>query len=124
MNCPYCQRPADRVTGKEIYPHRPDLAKKKFWRCAPCRAWVGCHAATWHPLGRLANAELRQAKMLAHAAFDPLWNRGRRSRSEAYAWLASQLGMTSSECHIGMFDVEDCRRVVKCCLEYERAGRG
>lgn len=46
--CPYCQRPSLLVTGKTIYPHRPDLVAKRFWQCAPCDAYVGCHP----PAGR------------------------------------------------------------------------
>lgn len=73
--CSYCNKPAELVTGKEIYPHRPDLYPKKFWRCRPCTAYVGCHKPNagygdgTRPLGRLANAELRAAKSAAHAAF-------------------------------------------------------
>lgn len=64
------------------------------------------------PLGRLANAELRQAKRAAHAAFDPLWQSRRMSRRSAYAWLAQQLGIAVEDCHIGMFDTESCQRVI------------
>jgi len=113
--CPYCQRDAVKVTGKEIYPHRPDLYAKTFYECDPCDAYVGCHPGTDTPLGRLADPELREAKQRAHATFDPIWKSGRMSRSGAYSWLASQLGIKKSECHIGMFDVEQCRRVVEVC---------
>jgi hypothetical protein len=34
---------------------------------------VGCHKGTTKPLGRLADAELREWKKRAHAAFDPVW---------------------------------------------------
>lgn len=111
MNCDYCGKPAELVTGDEIYPHRPDLSRLRFWRCEPCDAHVGCHRGTTRPLGRLANAELRRAKMAAHAAFDPLWKSGRMSRSEAYAWLADRLGIEADVCHIGMFDVAMCELV-------------
>ena len=119
MRCHYCQQPAELVTGEAIYPHRPDLAAKKFWRCVPCAAYVGCHPGTDEPLGRLANAELRSAKMAAHAAFDPLWSGGRMKRSQAYGWLAKQLGKPKKETHIGWFDLESCRRVVRICASDE-----
>lgn len=115
VTCPYCSRPALLVGGKAIYPHRPDLYEKQFYQCAPCGAYVGCHPGTTKPLGRLANAELRQAKMEAHAAFDPVWKEGGKRRSDAYAGLAKQLGISKDDCHIGMFDVELCRRVVEIC---------
>ncbi len=110
--CPYCESTSELVTGKRIYPHRLDLAKKRFYLCEDCDAYVGCHPKSTRPLGRLANAELRQWKMKAHAAFDPLWKRGPMTRSEAYAWLAEELGIPAEECHIGLFDVETCCRVV------------
>jgi hypothetical protein len=113
--CPYCGKPASLVVGRVIYPHRSDLADKPVWACLPCGAWVGCHPGTKRPLGRLADADLRKAKMAAHAAFDPLWRSGEMRRKAAYAWLAKQLGITGKEAHIGMFDLATCRRVVETC---------
>lgn len=107
------------VSGNVIYPHRSDLFYKRFWLCAPCDAYVGCHEGTERPLGRLANAELRRAKMAAHAVFDPLWRNGHMKRSQAYGWLADQLGIPCTECHIGEFDVDRCRLVVALCNFYE-----
>lgn len=82
---------------------------------------------------------LREARRAAHAAFDPLWlgaialspycstmklagrGSGRRrkahrricrtARRRAYEWLAEQMGMIVAECHIRMFDADQCRRV-------------
>lgn len=126
INCDYCDRPAELVSGADIYAHRPDLADKKIWRCLPCGAYVGCHPRANKkgrggqgdgavPLGRLANAELRRAKMAAHAAFDPLWKSKSMRRKEAYAWLATQLGISVDNCHIGMFDVDGCNAVIQVC---------
>lgn len=103
------------VKGEVIYPHRRDLYEKPFYLCAPCDAYVGCHPGTINPLGRLANAELRRAKKAAHAAFDPKWREGGMKRQQAYKWLSEQLGITREECHIGMMDVDLCRRVVEVC---------
>lgn len=122
--CPYCFKPAELVGGSTIYPHRPDLFGLKFWNCSACDAYVGCHKkGAWiterkqHsdgtlPLGRLANAELRRVKGWAHDAFDPLWRNGIMSRRDAYAWLAGRLGIQTQDCHIGMFDVAQCRSVI------------
>lgn len=116
VTCPYCQKAAEHVKGRTLYPTRLELAYKDFWRCAPCKAWVGCHARTTHPLGRLANAQLRKAKQAAHAALDPLWLSGPKGkRSLVYKRLAAAMGLPESECHIGMFDIEQCERVVKLC---------
>ena len=64
-------------------------------------------------MGRLANAELRAAKSAAHAEFDPLWKEGWMTRKEAYHKLSCELGIPMSDCHIGMFDVEQCRKVIE-----------
>lgn len=113
--CPYCGGVAGRVDGDVIYPHRLDLKAKQFYLCVKCDAYVGCHPGTTIPLGRLANAELRAAKIAAHTTFDRLWRRGPMSRKEAYAWLAGKLDIPVQYCHIGHFDVTDCRRVVDVC---------
>lgn len=115
ISCPYCQRPARLVLGSVVYPHRKDLQGKRFWACMACDAYVGCHQGSTTPFGRLANAELRRAKQAAHVAFDALWKSGKFSRREAYQWLATQLGVTSEECHIGKFDLKQCKRVVAVC---------
>lgn len=112
IRCDYCDRPPDRVTGHEIYPHHPDLRAKHFWLCRPCKAYVGCHPGSDRSLGRLANAELRLWKQRAHAAFDPLWKSGKMKRRQAYIWLAEKLGRSEANTHIGMFDVELCKQVI------------
>lgn len=115
VSCPYCGEAARLVTGRELYPHRPDLRSKRFWMCGPCEAWVGCHenSPRHAPLGRLANAELRALKSRVHAAFDPLWQRRLMTRRQAYRWLADALGIALNECHVGMFDPERCRRALE-----------
>jgi len=124
--CDYCQGKAKLVGGDVIYPHRPDLASKQFWACLPCDAYVGCHPGTVRPLGRLANAELRRAKMSVHAVFDPIWerrlmlkrqtdpryNKG-MARGGRYKKLAELMGIPRAECHVGMFDVARCLKAVE-----------
>jgi hypothetical protein len=126
--CPYCGTFSQKVTGKAIYPHRPDLYGKTFFLCAPCDAYVGCHPGTEKPLGRLADAELRHWKLKAHDAFDPIWRARFERRKEEdphykkgmarggrYKRLAALLGIPKQECHIGMFDVELCKRTIVIC---------
>lgn len=110
--CPYCECHAGLVTGADIYPRRPELASKPFWKCATCAAYVGCHPGTLKPMGRLADAQLRAWKVRAHQVFDRHWKSQGMTRSQAYQWLATELGITQSDCHIGMFDVAQCQRVV------------
>lgn len=109
--CQHCGTESDLVLGSEIYPARPDLHSKKFWRCPTCEAYVGCHPGTIRALGAPSNAMLRRAKMAAHSAFDPLWKSGEMARSDAYGLLANLLGIPKSKCHIGWMDLETANRV-------------
>lgn len=113
VTCDYCNQSAELVSGAVIYPHRSDLKSLRFYRCAPCGAWVGCHPGTIRPLGRLADAALRAAKSRVHAAFDPYWKGTKNhTRGKCYARLAQDLGISQEQCHIGMFDVDLCERAL------------
>lgn len=117
--CPYCGNYAKITDGKEIYPKIPTLAKKLFYKCDPCNAYVGCHGSSDKPLGTLANTQLRGLRSSAHSAFDSLWRGGGRAmtRSDAYRWLQSEMNLSSDDCHIGQFDDTQCRRVVSIILQ-------
>lgn len=121
--CLYCQQPAKLVSGEAIYEHRPDLWNLSFWSCGPCKAWTGCHKGTDRPLGRLADNELRALKSRAHAAFDPLWKWGSFDRQGAYLWLSKKLNVPLEHCHIGMFDAEQCRKVIAISFEEQSKQR-
>ena len=114
--CPYCNKESEGVDGTAIYPHRPDLSHKWFYQCLPCDAYVGCHPDTKNSLGRLANAELRKWKSIAHRVFDPLWRDGHMKRKEAYKALAEVMNIHPNDCHIGMFDVDQCKKVYSICM--------
>lgn len=94
-----------------------------MFRCLTCEATVGMHPFTNIPLGTLATRAMRSARTAAHAAFNPLFESGAMKRTQAYTWLAAQLGIANVEqCHIGLFDIETCIRVVEVCRAYEPAG--
>ena len=125
--CSYCNAPAVfHASSAAVYGGR-DYGP--VWACTPCQAWVGCHGTTDKPLGRLANKALRQAKMAAHAAFDPIWQAKQRrdglikghARGKGYKWLAAQLGIEPAHCHVGMMNEGMCRRVVEVCQPFRRA---
>jgi hypothetical protein len=126
--CRYCLLPAVLLkAGEPGYPYQRDYGP--IWTCTPCGAWVGCHPGTENALGGLANAELRAAKMAAHAAFDPLWRakmeREGCSKSHArkagYRWLSQQLGIPYTQTHIGYMNLEECQRVVEVCNNRKKA---
>ena len=108
--CPYCERPAVFVDSSEVYNGR---SYGMIYLCKPCWAYVGVHKGTDKPLGRLADAELRRWKIKAHAVFDPLWKTKQMSRGAAYRHLQNKLGIPKADCHIGMFDVDTCKRVIE-----------
>ena len=110
--CPHCQQSAALVDGSAIYPHRPDLHAKRFYLCAPCGAYVGCHPGTTNALGTPANAQLRAARQRAHAAFDPIWQRGVQTRTRAYKWLAHRMGIEAKAAHIALFNIEQCESAI------------
>jgi len=109
--CPYCGGAAQLVDSAIVYHGR---SYGLIWDCRPCDAYVGVHKNGTGdvPLGRLADAELRRWKVLAHAAFDPLWKTGGMARGAAYALLARLVGVPADQAHIGMFDVAQCRLLV------------
>lgn len=111
--CPYCKSATVLATGLDIYPHRDDLWDKNFYRCTPCGAYVGCHPGTRNALGTPANFMLRRLRNAAHQAFDPLWRMHGISRTTAYHWLAEQLGIPATSCHVAWFDAPQCERVVQ-----------
>lgn len=80
------------TTGAEIYPHRPDLAGKSFWRCDRCRNYVGCHPNSITPLGCIPDPPMRDARNHIHALLDPIWRSKRLSRRHCYARLTEILG--------------------------------
>lgn len=123
--CPYCGEVTIHCNDAIIYGRTYGTM---IYVCLKCDAYVGCHKP--HPkqaLGRLANAELRAAKISAHAAFDSLWkrkisqgNKRQIARNLAYKWLSKQMGIERDYCHIGMFDVAECNQVIEICKPFLR----
>lgn len=106
--CNYCGRHAELHGGLAVYPDRKDLEDRQFWVCWPCDAWVGCKKGTDEPYGELADEELREARIAAHKAFDPVWQNELMTKLDAYNWLAQELGIVPSACQIGLLTVEGC----------------
>lgn len=109
--CDYCGTAAELVDSKVIYGRSYGMA----YLCPKCGAYVGCHAGTTRPLGRLADAKLREWKKRAHAAFDPIWQSNTLTRRQAYSWLAGKMGLPVEQTHIGYFNVAQCKEVVRLC---------
>lgn len=112
--CDYCGKEAILAGGNEIYPHRKDLYNRKFWLCKSCNAYVGTHK-NHTPLGKLANKDLRIKRIEAHSVFDHIWKKNIKSRDETYKWLSKKLEISTKQCHIGMFDLDMCEKVISIC---------
>lgn len=110
--CPYCGAVAKFSSTCEIYGRDYGMA----YICAnypSCDAYVGVHQGTDKALGRMADRELREWKKRVHAVFDPYWKSKQLKRVHAYSRLARLLGIEVKDCHVGMFDVDTCKRAVE-----------
>ncbi len=124
--CPYCGSETEFIDSSFIYGKSYGM----IYICVSCNAYVGVHKGTNKSLGRLANKELREAKKEAHFYFDQIaktklinkiWKEyveGVSNRNKAYLWLSKQLNIEVKDCHIGMFDVDQCKRVIEICKKY------
>ncbi len=120
-SCRFCGGPVVLVENDEIY-GRHFGGWPWLYICRPCEAYVGLHPFTAIPLGTLATADIRNARKLAKAAFNPRWMSGGMSRKDAYSWLAGQLEIADvDQCHIGWFDEAQCHRVIEACKALEVA---
>lgn len=114
--------------------------------CHKAGSWVGTTASGERiysdgtlPLGRLADRTLRGLKKATHQAFDPFWKsyvlwtthpaytkaakHDSARRKVLYQWLADTLGIKYDDCHVGMFDEEQCRKVILICTQLQAAAK-
>lgn len=86
----------------------------KFGMRYACRE-PGCTVVGWDgPTSTPADQETRDARTVAHVAFDGLCRRPDQlmPRSEAYRRLSEFMKLPSGMAHIGMLDKADCKRVI------------
>lgn len=122
--CPYCHSVAKLTDSVIIYKR----SYGNVWICTnypDCDAYVGTHKFDNRtPLGRLANAELREWKKKAHEAFDPLWRSGKMKRNKAYELMQMLMGLTKEQAHIGELDVIQCKILIEKLKQHETTNRG
>lgn len=110
--------------GREIYPHRPDLADLPFWRCDTCRNYVGCHHKTadrTRPMGSIPTKEVSARRRRLHALFDQAWKSGEIGRRELYEAISKAIG---HEYHAGEIrSVEEADRVLDAGVKALRVAR-
>ena len=102
------------TTGREIYPHRPDLSALPFWKCDTCGNYVGCHHKTkdrTRPLGCIPTQEIKDARQYIHVLLDNIWRSKKMRRKEVYAILSEKTGRNYHTANIR--SVEEAREVYK-----------
>lgn len=122
LDCPEC--------GGEMVLRKSHKYPQPFYGCTQfpyCKATHGAHP-DGAPLGIPGNKETKEWRIKAHAALDPKWGRNdsvfdkptqKYRRKVAYNWLAGRLGIKEvrRDCHIAMFDIEKCQKVIAFCEE-------
>jgi len=100
------------VDGREVYPHRSDLADLPFWKCDACGNFVGCHhksAERTRPLGCIPTPDLKRARREIHRLLDSIWTEGWMSRREVYSAISDDIG---HEYHTGdLRSLDEARKV-------------
>ncbi|MDR5776382.1 MULTISPECIES: zinc-finger-containing protein [unclassified Caballeronia] len=129
-DCDYCGNPAVLArAGDDAYPYRDDHGP--LWLCRNCHAWIGVFPRSKRnvPLGRLADARLRELKARLHAALEPLVAAKVRrdgcnvfeARAKAMKWLAGEIGADVEKCSIHTLDADQCARAIAVVDEFQRA---
>jgi hypothetical protein len=118
--CPYCQKEADFFAAEFMPAFVKAQSGSHYWVCVPCEAFVKAHRKNAEfnftgvePMGTLADRKLRALRSRVHDRFDILWGRLGWGRDHAYRWLATRMGISIDDCHVGMFDEEACRKALK-----------
>ncbi len=120
INCPYCGSNASLVSSTIVYNGQDYGLIYLCDKYPECDAYVGVHEGTNQPKGRLANAALREWKIKAHGAFDPLYKSGKMTRKQAYKLMQRLMNMDRKEAHIGNFDIEQRKTLIKKLTEYHQ----
>ena len=118
FRCIECGKQPRLTDGREIYPHRPDLHSKRFYKCDNCNgSYCGCHPDTTTPLGYPCGPETRKARSAAHEKIDPIWREKITSRNKVYAMLADKMGIRRNDCHIAWMTASEARKAASLAQE-------
>ena len=76
---------------------------------------AGCTVVAWeYKSGKTsvpADIGTRNARIMAHRAFDNLWRSGLVGRHQGYKMLSEYMGLPKKKTHIAMFSKEQCQKV-------------
>ena len=114
-HCHLCSGEVRIATHQEVYGR--DFSKWPYlYLCEACGAYVGLHPFTAIPLGTLADKNTRDARKKCKVPFESIWKSGLMTRTQAYYWLASAMGIPARECHFGWFSAEQCHAAYHHCM--------
>ena len=99
---------------------RKDKFGHWFYSCSrfpECQGTHGVHQKTGLPMGTPADKKTRYWRMRAHQALDKYWRDWGLKRWEVYQMLSMAMDLPKEETHIGMFTIDQCKKVVEICNE-------
>lgn len=108
--CPYCNKIAELIKGKEIYPNTETLHNKLFYICKPCDAITQCDEDGITPTGTLANQELRQLRKIVFNNITNISKKQNISYNEFYKSLKKQLNFKVTK--LAKMDLETCKKII------------
>ena len=85
-----------------------------FYGCSTfpeCRGTVGAHR-DGRPKGTPGDRKTKDARIKAHKVFDRIWEDGRMTQNQAYAWLCKVMQVSGKAGHIGHFTVAQCEQLI------------
>lgn len=123
--CPHCCCAVSLVDNRAIY-GQPQGSWPWVYLCSnrTCAAFVEVHPGTDFAVGGLATAVVRVARKRVKDLFNPLWQTGRLSRSDAYRELAHEMSIPTADCHFSLFDAAMCRRAALAAMHLQVQLRG
>lgn len=126
IHCPYCHAPVVRRYGRDLFGSAAKNPGALYYVCSrypSCDAYVSAHKKGGLPMGTPADANLRRKRVLAHQAFNRLWEDGLMTKKQAYRWLQCALGLPEDQAHIACFSHYQCDRVISLCAGLGHTGR-
>jgi len=113
LYCPYCGRKAKMVTRDFVYGENARDKDEFMYICSGgCDAYVYCHNGTTKPMGKLANKELRQARIKAHKTMTIILNNGFMTKGELYKYLDVKM-IAGRHFHIAESDLYNCNEAIR-----------
>ena len=113
--CSVCDGKVALVENKVVYGMNYGWPWIYLCQSPECRAYVGCHANTYHPLGTLADGRTRSARKAAYAALREYCDLQGMSHTDGRGWAAQALGVPEIKGGVGWLTLEQCKQLIDLC---------